>query len=327
MRISVILPIYNAEKYLSEAIGSILSQTYTDFELLAIDDGSTDKSLDTLKSFTDPRIKIIQNNENSGLISTLNKGIRLAEGEYIARMDADDISLPTRFEKQVDLLDNNPEIGVCSTWIEFFGDSHEIIKFPLEHEEIYFRFLLGVQVGHANSMIRRDILEKFNIRYNRDYIHSEDTNLWVNLLPLTRFANIPEILYRYRKYDQQVTQMYGETVNDSFQRAINIHFSNILKLFSISIDDTFKLHPLTEIDAEYLDRFEYITSELIIQNKIQHRFNEKIVKSVIIQLWKDKIKQCNLSLRENFKRLFLSDFQKYTEFPIAKRTKFFLKLV
>jgi glycosyltransferase involved in cell wall biosynthesis len=327
MRVSVILPIFNAEKYLYEAVTSILNQTFVDFELLAINDGSTDNSLDILRSFNDSRIVIVENEKNLGLIQTLNKGIDLAKGEYIARMDADDISLPTRFEKQVKLLENNKDVGVCSTWLEFFGNNNETIKFPLDHEEIYFRFLLGVQIGHANSMIRRVLLEKLNIRYDSNFPHSEDTNLWVNLLPYTRFANIPEILFRYRKYNDQVTRVHSEAVNDSFKRAINIHFSNVLKLFSISIDSSFKLFPSKEIDPEFLNRFENISKEIILQNSVQHRFNEKTVKAVILQLWKDKLRQCNLSLRDNFKRVFFSDFQKYTEFPIAKRTKFFLNLV
>jgi glycosyltransferase involved in cell wall biosynthesis len=326
-KISVILPIYNAEKYLSDAINSILNQNYTDFEVLAIDDGSTDASLEILKSFNDPRITIIQNNENLGLIRTLNRGLDLAQGKYIARMDADDISLPTRFEKQVNLLDNNPDIGVCSSWLEFFGDSNEKIKFPIEHDEIYFRFLLGVQVGHANSMIRRDLIEKLNIRYNPQFPHSEDTNLWVNLMPHTHFANIPEILYRYRKYNEQVTQLYSTIVRNSFQRSINLHFKNILELLSISDDDIFELYPLTQIDPAFLDRFEAISKKIIFQNRIQQRFKDTTVKTVVLQLWKNKVRQCNQSKTANFRRIFLTTYTSNVGFPIAKRIKFFIKLL
>jgi len=327
MRVSVILPIFNAEKYLSEAVRSILNQTYPDFELLAIDDGSTDNSLKILKSFEDSRIIIIQNNQNIGLIRTLNKGLELAKGEYIARMDADDISMPMRFEKQVDLLDNNPDIGVCSTWLEFFGDNNETIKFPVDHKEIYFRFLLGVQVGHANSMIRRDLIKKLNISYDLNFIHSEDTNLWVNLLPHTHFANIPEVLYHYRKYDEQVTRLHSKTVNNSFQRSLNIHFSNILKLFSISNDETFKLFPSTEIDSSFLIRFESILEEIIIQNIQKKLFKKEVVKAVIIQLWKNKIQQSNISLKHKFRRVFLSAFPQSVGFQFAKRIKFYLNLL
>jgi len=327
MRVSVILPIFNAEKYLSEAIASILNQTYSDLELIAIDDGSTDESLNILKSFIDPRIIIIQNKKNLGIIRTLNKGIDLANGEFIARMDADDISLPTRFEKQVNLLDNNPDIGVCSTWLEFFGNSNETIKFPEKHEEIHFRFLLGVQVGHANSMIRRAVLEKYNVRYNELFPHSEDTNLWVNLLPHTRFSNLPEVLYRYRKYNEQVTQVQSQIVKDSFQRAINIHFENLLKLFEISLDIDFKLFPQTDINAAYLNKFENISKELIFQNSLQKRFNDKTVRAVIFQLWKDKIRQRNMSVADSFSQVFMSDFPKQAGFTAAKRIKFFISLL
>jgi glycosyltransferase involved in cell wall biosynthesis len=324
MRVSVILPVFNAEKYVSEAVNSILNQTYTDFELVAIDDGSTDNSLNILKSFDDPRVIIIQNDGNLGLIKTLNKGIELAKGEYLARMDADDISMPKRFEKQVKLLDGNPDIGVCSTWIDFFGDDNETIRFPVDHKEIFFRFLLGVQVGHANSVIRRDLLKNLNIRYDSNFLHSEDTNLWVSLLPYTRFTNIPEVLYRYRKYKEQVTQVYTKEVNDSFHRAINIHFRNILKLFSISCDDTFELFPTTKTDKTYLDRFEFISQEMILQNSLQKCFNDSLVKSVILQLWKDKLRKCDISNYDSFRRVFLSDFANHIGFPMLKRVKFFI---
>ncbi len=326
MKISVLLPIYNAEKFLEESINSILNQTYSDFELIAIDDGSTDSSIKVLSSFTDKRIKIILNESNIGLVNTLNKGIDMCEGEYIARMDADDISFSTRFEKQVKLLDSNTDIGVCSTWLEFFGDTHEIIKFPVDHNEIFWRFLLGVQLGHANSMIRRNLLEKFNIRYNALFPHSEDTNLWVNLLPHTKFANVPEVLYKYRKYNEQVTQVYAETVMDSFNRSVNLHFRNILKLVSISKYEMFDLYPTIGVDVNSLNEFEDISIELIQLNNQQKRFCEGTVKAVLLQLWKNKISNCALSSSAIFQRIFTSRFPAYVGFPLVKRIKFFIKL-
>ena len=120
---TVLMPVYNAEKYVAEAIDSILNQTFNDFEFLIINDGSTDNSLDIIKSYDDPRITIINNETNLGLSHTLNKGIELARGEYIIRMDADDISLSIRLEKQIEFMDSNQHIGICGSWIQTFDKS------------------------------------------------------------------------------------------------------------------------------------------------------------------------------------------------------------
>jgi len=110
-KVTVLMPVYNAEKYLKEAIGSILGQSFSDFEFLIINDGSTDSSVKIIKSYDDPRIRFIANEKNLGVIPTLNKGFALAQGEFIARMDADDISLPKRLELQADFMDKHPEAG------------------------------------------------------------------------------------------------------------------------------------------------------------------------------------------------------------------------
>jgi glycosyltransferase involved in cell wall biosynthesis len=144
-RISVVMSVYNGEKYLRQAIESILQQTYTDFEFIIIDDGSTDSSREIIQSYDDKRIRLVINEQNIGLTKSLNKGIRLAKGEFIARMDADDISLPQRFEKQVAYLDSHPEVGVLGTYANIIDHRGKIINniiFPTEHETILWTMLL-----------------------------------------------------------------------------------------------------------------------------------------------------------------------------------------
>ena len=119
------MPAYNAEKYINEAIDSILAQTFTDFEFIIIDDGSTDSTCAIVESYSDSRIRFFKNEHNLGVAATLNRGLDLARGEYIARMDADDISLPTRFEKQAAYMDSHPDVVVCGTGVECFGARHE----------------------------------------------------------------------------------------------------------------------------------------------------------------------------------------------------------
>ena len=129
--VTVLMPVYNAEKYLAEAINSILNQTFTNYELLIINDGSTDKSEEIILKYSDKRIRYIKNDKNIRLVATLNKGIELAKGKYIARMDADDISVPTRLEKQITLLENNEDIGVCGSFLYVFGENIRNYMFDL----------------------------------------------------------------------------------------------------------------------------------------------------------------------------------------------------
>lgn len=116
------MPVYNAQEYIREAIDSILNQTFSDFEFIIINDGSTDNSVEIIKNYNDPRIVLVDNTENKGLVSVLNQGLQLAQGEYIARMDADDISLPNRFMEQVNYLDKHPQVGILGAWFHIFGD-------------------------------------------------------------------------------------------------------------------------------------------------------------------------------------------------------------
>ena len=122
-KISVLMPAYNAEKYIGEAIESILNQTYKDFEFIIINDGSIDRTEDIILSYDDPRIIYLKNKENSGIVASLNNGLKQAKGQYVARMDADDISLPTRFEKQLQYMESNQHIFVLGTSLILFGEN------------------------------------------------------------------------------------------------------------------------------------------------------------------------------------------------------------
>ena len=197
--LSVVMSVYNGEKYLNEAIDSILSQTYENFEFIIIEDCSTDKSLKILKEFKekDNRIKIIQKEKNEGpkgFIKNLNLGLNMAQGKYVARMDADDISLPERFQKQVIFLENNPEISMVGAQIDFINEKNEIIGEKigaLEHEEIVNKITSQIQLFHPVIMFRKDQ----NIQYREKFIYCEDYDLYLNLITQgKKLANINEKL-------------------------------------------------------------------------------------------------------------------------------------
>jgi len=208
--ISVLMPVYNAEKYLALAIQSILDQTFSDFEFLIFNDGSSDSSRDIIQSFKDPRIKLFDYASNSGYVTHLNHGLQIAEGKYIARMDADDISLRERFEMQVHVLENNPEIGLCGAWIDEFDETNVsskriLYKYPPTHEEICVKLMRHNSFAHPVVMMRRSVLMDRELRYEHEYMPCEDYRLWVSLRKYTRFHNIQKVLLHYRKHFNQIT--------------------------------------------------------------------------------------------------------------------------
>lgn len=217
--ISVIMPIYNSENFLDEAISSILNQTFTDFELIAINDASTDNSLSIIKKYAndDERVIIINNDINNGFITNLNRGIKIAKGKYIARMDSDDIANSERFVKQIEILENNPKIGIVGSWVKELN-SKNIFKYPINHESIHKYLLVGSPIGHPAAMIRKSVLLNNNFYYNPEYVVAQDYELWSRLLEVTEGYNIPLELLYWRKHNNQRSETKkAEKFNNTFK--------------------------------------------------------------------------------------------------------------
>ncbi|WP_310829042.1 glycosyltransferase family 2 protein [Paenibacillus pedocola] len=208
VKISVLMPVYNMAPYIEEAICSILTQTYSDFELLILDDGSTDGTLDIIRKFDDKRIRVIAHTVNQGLIATLNQGIDLCTGEYIARMDGDDIALPHRLERQVNFMDDHQDCGVCGSQVYLLGRDAITAK-PLNHEAIRCWQLFHCTMVHPTVMIRKSVLEDHDIRY-LNYFHAEDYEIWNRLSAITQLVNLPEVLLMYRQHSNQITNIHQE---------------------------------------------------------------------------------------------------------------------
>lgn len=204
-KISVVMPVYNGERYLKEAMESVLNQTFKDFEFIIINDGSTDSTEKIIQGFSDPRIVYLDNGGNLGLSRSFNRGIQVARGEYIARMDADDISLPDRFEKQIKFLEANPQIGVLGSNIKIIG-TNKIFKRPENHKAIKWQSLLSTPVVHPTVMARANILK--NNPYDDKLHNSEDYELWSRLIfeKDAGFANLQEPLLLYRVFPKSFTQ-------------------------------------------------------------------------------------------------------------------------
>ena len=198
-KVSVLMPVYKTnESYLREAIESILNQSFSDFEFLILDDCPTDSREAVVKSYADNRIKYFKNEQNLGITPSRNKLIDLAQGEYLAVFDHDDISLPERLAKQVAYLDEHPEVGVVGCDVEFFQNDKKIVRQPVESQKIKVALMSICCVAHSASMIRKSVLLDNGIRYEEEFSPAEDYRLWCRLIPYTEFHNIPEVLFKYR---------------------------------------------------------------------------------------------------------------------------------
>ena len=204
------MPVYNGAKNLNEAIDSILNQTLTNFEFLIIDDGSTDDSVGIIKSFDSSSIRLVENKNNVGQSATLNKGLSLAKGKYIARMDQDDISMPERLKKQFEFMENNSDIDVCGSWLQLMGKYDGIVELETDSERIKINLLTNQNLAHPAVMIRKDTLVKYDLNYNPAYSIAQDYDLWVRMFEFCSFANIPEALIKYQMHDNQNSKKMGE---------------------------------------------------------------------------------------------------------------------
>lgn len=270
--ISVVMSVYNSDKYLDEAIKSILSQTYTDFEFIIIDDGSTDNSCSIIEKYclSDSRIVLIKQ-QNHGLIYSLNKGIKIASGEYIARMDADDISFVDRLETQIAFLNNNPEIGICGTGIELFGDSFNQDSFsPETHEQAIVKLLFRSPLSHPTVMFRRSIIEKHNLNYSADYMHCEDYELWSRWADFSKIANISRVLLKYRIHNQQISVRKSEEMLKNHLKVTD----KLLSRLGIELDERQKKVFLVKLMGNRkISELLLLYSELHNSNTLHHIYN------------------------------------------------------
>lgn len=301
-KISVLMPVYNTEEeYLREAIESILSQDFEDFEFLIINDGSQNNAEKVILSYEDERIKYHKNEKNLGLIDTLNKGLELATGEYIARMDSDDVSLPERFKKQVAFLDENSDVDVLGTWFNCFPRNRVIKSFTNDKDIKECLLVNSNIIGHPTVMFRRTIMDRFGAKYDKKAIYAEDYALWLSLLDKVKFANIPEILLNYRIHDKNVSK------TNAVKQCLIAKKQMVIaqgKYFNINSK------PMTDLINRLENEEEILLEDILIINNFA-------------TLVKEKMKAQNFGCKYDIER----NFYKYAIKKCKKKLRFFNPLL
>ena len=210
-KVTVLMSVYNGEKYLKEAIDSILNQTFKDFEFLIINDCSTDNTVAIILSYHDPRIRLINNKKNVGITCSLNKGIKLSKGAYIARMDGDDISYPQRLEKEISIIEKDKEIGMVTSWIDEFGSINKhsdyfiIVRTVNAPEEIFYTLLFHNCIVHSTVLFKKELVLSLG-GYDESYKQSQDYDLWIKISRISKIVKIREALLARRSHENTISR-------------------------------------------------------------------------------------------------------------------------
>ena len=319
--VTILLPVFNGEDYLHETIVSILNQTYGDFEFLIIDDGSTDRSPEIISSINDSRIRVLVTPQRLKLSGALNRGLDEARGKYIARMDADDIALPDRLWKQVDFLDKNPEVGLCGTSIEVFGQTKRRKDiYPKSAEDIRSYALFDCPFCHPTVMFRREWFEAHELRYDGSYYPTEDFELWSRAIEQFPSVNLEDVLLKYRIHEKSMT---GADWDEMDRQAVRVIEPRLRQLGTSITDEELKFHrnigrgrSVRLDNLGEIDRAQVWLTELLTKNEVRKNYNEMALQNVVKTVWYRlcmNSSQLGFALVERFRNSSLSKGRQYNQ--------------
>lgn len=273
-RISILMPVFNGERYLQETLDSLYAQTFQDFEIVIVDDGSSDSTASIIHAQKDERIRYYVNEKNQGIVYTLNRGLTLCNGKYIARMDADDLAMPERFQLQWDYMESNEDVVLLGTSINKFSESYSFMdKRGGDDTQIRAKLVFDTAINHPSAIFRNDTIKNNNLKYPFEYPHAEDYAFWYALSKYGKIANLNEVLIRYRMHGDNVSMRFNHLQYDTMNKiririledfwnrhgekgkAWMISFRNLLSLQNIGYLEMRQmdklLMELIEINAEY----------------------------------------------------------------------------
>ncbi len=318
--VSVLMSVYNAEKYLKEAIQSVLTQTYENFEFIIVDDGSEDNSLSIINQIKDERIRLIVNEKNKGLIYSLNKGLETAVGKYVIRMDADDISDPERFDTQIRYMEKHPEIGISGTAYQSFGEGFSSKTRILESNPLQNKadLMFYPVLAHPSVIMRKSVLDENNLRYSEEFKNAEDYGLWVEASNFTKISNIRKKLLNYRILDKSITRQANKDFNSRF----NIH-KKIYQLYFERIglhlsDQELLLHFIISDNNRFRDNDRFSSKQIDSYFKKLNQFVGKLPHSKYYQQALSKRKLGLAIIKKRKTQVFLNAIS-YFYFTILSR--------
>jgi len=324
--ISVLMPVYNAGQFLKEAVDSILNQTFTDFEFLIFNDGSTDDSKKILSAYTDPRIRLMNFDINQGYVPLLNLGLEIARGEYIARMDADDVSAVTRFQKQYEFLQQHPDYILCGSRYTIIGTGRKF-NLPIDDHEIKLRMLCSNPLCHPSILVRKEILSRNNIRYDERHMPSEDFEMWTQLSDFGKFYNFSESLLFYRLHNNNISFRKQTQEQEGFFRLTRKKY--ISKFFRNTGLTDFGEATLYELfSGNYSDYKDLLKFRDLLQKIIKANYRYAVrsdeVHSFLEQCY---FNQCTASTRLGIKAFLLGNEFGFYKIPWMLNLKLLIKSV
>ncbi|MCL4481035.1 MAG: glycosyltransferase [Bacteroidetes bacterium] len=276
--VSVVMPVYNGGRYLVEAIQSLLHQTFLDFEFIIVDDGSTDQTVETINSFRDKRIVLLKNAVNLGNYPSRNIGMEMARGRYLCVMDADDVAMPARLERQYKYMEQNPETGICGSFIQNIP-SGICPRFVTDENLLKVAFLSNNYCSHPSLIIRKEFLNRYQLRYKEDYVYSADFDLCARGFRHFKVQNIPEVLLQYRRHAEQIStakfteqQMYADAIRIK-QLIENLGFEPDEIRHSLHLN----LMKRERIDVELKTELEKWIKAIISKNRVRLYYEENVL--------------------------------------------------
>lgn len=283
--ISVIMSTYNEEKYIETSLKSLLNQTFKDFEIIIVDDASTDHTRQLIQGLQDKRIHLISNEENQGLTKNLNKALQYVTGKYIARMDGDDIAFPKRFEKQYQYMEKHPDTMLVSCYTKSFGDSDLVFALPDNSEVLKVRMLVRPVYAHPGFMMRRELIES-GYRYNEEYRTAQDYEFASRVAEKYKIGLVPEVLLLYRVHKKQISAKAG---NQQFNNADRIRKRQLerlgIQLSKTEWQDYQKLVKEEKVNGlEDFDRVYEIIQKMVSCNVKTKIYDAKIMEKTLKQM-------------------------------------------
>ena len=292
-KVTVFIPVYNRERYLCVAVNSILAQTFTDFELLLVDDGSTDGSLDLLQRYAklDPRVRVSANGANLGIPKTRNRGLELARGEYLALLDSDDYAYPGRLAAQVRFLDEHRDHVQVGSWGSFMDSRGELLRRvrrqPMQAQDVDAELLFRCCLSNRSILARTAVLQEY--RYREDFPRCQDYEMHVRLAARHRMANLPQILVCGREHEARYT---GQTADLGRERKIAINRAQLEALgLRPGAADLENHHRLARADGsaapdrEYFEWAEAWLTDLLAANRRAGRYGQPALARAVARRW------------------------------------------